>query len=113
MLSRLQGIVLFVVVMFAFSIVSIHQEISRGVQNTIQGQVLDNQHSIRANQEMISDNIKTQCDDRNRAATDVNEVLDALIEGTIAWSPSAQNNRLKLWKNAKAAIVECEKVVIK
>lgn len=112
-ITKLQGIVLFVTVMFAFSVVAYRTEVQQNTQDILLARSIANQELIRINQLKIAEDTNTQCVDRNTAASDINAVLDALIKGSETWTTQIQADRLALWRSAKVTIVPCEKAVIK
>ena len=112
MISKLQGAVILVVVTLMFSMVTLRTEIQQNTQNDLQHMSMLNHEKIKANQVAIANSSVQACLAHNLEAQNVNTIIDALIEGTVAWDAKTREARLKLWKSAKISINPCDQTVI-
>lgn len=108
-----KALVLFLVMVVAFSITSIRTEIQQGQQNRQAMQIALAQTQININTIALGKALRHECEVRNEAATNINEVLDTLIDSAVEVGPHAppptelQRQRLALWRHAKIAPIQC------
>jgi hypothetical protein len=100
-----QRLVMFFVVVFAFSVVSIRTEFQNQRMN-------EQQHALEVTNLKIADTQYRECLTRNESARNLNRILDAIVSAVHTapgLSAAERERRIALYVSAKSNVFDCGK----